>query len=264
MQRYALGIQYIGTFYKGWQKQKKINSTIQENVEIALSKIANEKIETTCSGRTDSGVHASMQVVHFETRSKRLNKSWVAGTNSILPKDICISWIKKVPQDFHARFSAIKRSYRYHIFNGSNQSVLNRNFTSLVRDSLSVNAMQEASKHLLGENDFSSFRGSGCQANSPNRNIYEIKVTKSKKIVSIEVSANAFLLNMVRIIVGSLIDVGLKKNKPEFIQDVLASKNRNMAGKTAEAKGLFYLGPEYNLSFNLIKPKYKNNLVIKN
>ena len=264
MQRYALGIEYIGTFYKGWQKQKKTDSTVQENVDIALSKIADETIKTTCSGRTDSGVHALMQVVHFETRAKRLNRSWVAGTNSILPKDINISWIKKVPQDFHARFSAIKRTYRYHVFNGSSQSVLNKNFTSLVKDSLNLNAMQEASKYLLGENDFSSFRGSGCQSNSPNRNIYDIKITKSKKIVSIEVSANAFLLNMVRIIVGTLIDIGMKKNKPEFIRDILASKNRNLAGKTAEAKGLFYLGPEYDHSFKLVRPKYKNNLVIKN
>tara|TARA_B100000900_G_scaffold138992_1_gene117811 strand:+ start:557 stop:1351 length:795 start_codon:yes stop_codon:yes gene_type:complete len=263
MQRYALGIEYIGTFYKGWQKQKKTSLTIQEKVEESLSKVANENVKTTCSGRTDSGVHASMQVIHFETSANRLNKAWLAGCNSILPKDISINWVKKVPFDFHSRFSATKRTYRYHIFNGNKQSVLNRNFTSLIRDPLDINLMQKASNHLIGEKDFSSFRGSGCQSKSPNRNIFEVKLNKKQKIVSIEISANAFLLNMVRIIVGTLIEVGSKTITPESIKDILEARDRTQASKTAEARGLFYLGPEYDPSFKITKPKYKNQLTIK-
>jgi tRNA pseudouridine38-40 synthase len=263
MLRYALGVEYIGTSYKGWQKQKKTNLTIQEKIEESLSKVANENVKSICSGRTDSGVHASMQVIHFETSARRLNKAWLAGCNSILPRDISINWIKKVPIDFHSRFSAIKRTYRYHIFNGNKQSVFNRDFTSLVIAPLDINLMQKASKFFIGEKDFSSFRGSGCQSKSPNRNIFDIKIKKRQKIVSIEISANAFLLNMVRIIVGTLIEVGLKKIKPEAMKDILEVRDRTQAGKTAEAKGLFYIGPEYNSSFKIYKPKYKNHLTLK-
>ena len=180
MQRYALGIEYVGTSYKGWQKQKKTNLTIQEKIEESLSKVANESVKTICSGRTDSGVHASMQVIHFETSANRLNKAWLAGCNSILPRDISINWIKKVPEDFHSRFSATKRTYRYHILNGNKQSVLNRNFTSLIRAPLNINLMQKASNYLIGEKDFSSFRGSGCQSNSPNRNVSKLSSRKGK------------------------------------------------------------------------------------
>ena len=263
MQRYALGIEYIGTSYKGWQKQKKTNLTIQEQIEESLSKVANESVKTICSGRTDSGVHASMQVIHFETSANRLNKAWLAGCNSILPQDISINWIKKVPEDFHSRFSATKRTYRYHILNGNKQSVLNRNFTSLIRAPLDINLMQKASNYLIGEKDFSSFRGSGCQSKSPNRNVFEVKVKKRQNIVSIEISANAFLLNMVRIIVGTLIEVGSEIISPESIKDILEARDRTHAGKTAEAKGLFYLGPEYNPSFKIYKPKYNNQLTLK-
>ena len=238
MLRYALGVEYIGTSYKGWQKQKKTNLTIQEKIEESLSKVANENVKSICSGRTDSGVHASMQVIHFETSARRLNKAWLAGCNSILPRDISINWIKK-------------------------QSVFNRDFTSLVIAPLDINLMQKASKFFIGEKDFSSFRGSGCQSKSPNRNIFDIKIKKRQKIVSIEISANAFLLNMVRIIVGTLIEVGLKKIKPEAMKDILEVRDRTQAGKTAEAKGLFYIGPEYNSSFKIYKPKYKNHLTLK-
>jgi tRNA pseudouridine38-40 synthase len=154
MLRYALGVEYIGTFYKGWQKQKKTNLTIQEKIEESLSKVADENVKTICSGRTDSGVHASMQVIHFETSARRLNKAWLAGCNSILPRDISINWIKKVPIDFHSRFSAIKRTYRYHIFNGNKQSVFNRDFTSLVIAPLDINLMQKASNFLLEKRTF--------------------------------------------------------------------------------------------------------------
>ena len=263
MQRYALGVEYIGTSYKGWQKQKKTNLTIQEKVEESLSKVADEGVKTICSGRTDSGVHAAMQVIHFETSVTRLNKAWLAGCNSILPRDISINWIKKVPVDFHSRFSATKRTYRYHIFNGNKQSVLNRDFSSLVRSPLDINLMQKASIYLIGEKDYSSFRGSGCQSKSPIRNIFEIKLYRRQKIVSVEISANAFLLNMVRIIVGTLIEVGSGTIRPEAIKDILDSRDRTQAGKTAEAKGLFYIGPEYDSSFKIFKPKYNNHLILK-
>tara|TARA_X000000368_G_C22970836_1_gene685382 strand:- start:443 stop:1237 length:795 start_codon:yes stop_codon:yes gene_type:complete len=263
MQRYALGIEYIGTSYKGWQKQKKTNLTIQEKIEESLTKVANESVKTICSGRTDSGVHAAMQVIHFETTANRLNKAWLAGCNSILPRDISINWIKKVPVDFHSRFSAIKRTYRYHILNGNKQSVLNRDFTSLIKTPLDINSMQKASNYLIGEQDFSSFRGSGCQSKSPNRNVFEVKFKKRQKIISIEISANAFLLNMVRIIVGTLIEVGTKAIAPGSIKDILEAKDRTQAGKTAEAKGLFYLGPEYDPLFKIFKPKYNNQFTLK-
>jgi len=262
MQRYALGIEYEGTHYKGWQKQKKTSLTIQEKVEDALSKVANEEIKIICSGRTDSGVHAAMQVIHFETSSNRTNKALLLGSNSILPFDINIIWVKKVTNNFHGRFSAKKRSYRYHIFNGRHQSVLNRKFSSIIKESLDIVAMQKASNYLIGEKDFSSFRGAGCQSKSAKRNIFEINIKKNGKIIVIDISANAFLLNMVRIIVGTLIDVGLNKINSESIKEILLLKDRTKAGKTAEAKGLFYVGPEYEEGFNLKKPRYRRKLVL--
>ena len=180
MQRYALGIEYIGTSYKGWQKQKKTNLTIQEKIEESLSKVANESVKTICSGRTDSGVHASMQVIHFETSANRLNKAWLAGCNSILPQDISINWIKKVPEDFHSRFSATKRTYRYHILNGNKQSVLNRNFTSLIRAPLDINLMQKASNYLIGERIFPLLEDQAANQKAPTEMFSKLRLRKGK------------------------------------------------------------------------------------
>lgn len=261
MQRYALGLEYLGTKYKGWQKQKKTNQTIQYFLEESLSKIADEQVKVFCSGRTDAGVHSKLQITHFDTNAYRKIDSWILGTNSILPKDISVKWVKKVPDTFHARFSAIKRTYRYHIFNGRQQSVLNRNFTLHIKDRINITNMIEASRYLIGEKDFSSFRASGCQSNSPKRNIFNISIKKNAQIISIEISANAFLLNMVRIIVGTLIEIGTKEIEPTAMKEIIYSKDRKNSGRTVDSKGLFFIGAEYPDEFKLKSPVYNKRFI---
>ena len=193
MKRFAASIEYYGTNYSGWQKQKQTLDTVQEKVENAFSFIANEEIKVICSGRTDAGVHAVSQVIHFDTNAKRFKKSWVEGTNSVLPNDISINWIKSVDNTFNARFSAVNRTYKYIVFNKTSGSIIHSNRVTLVREKLDIDVMVKASRFLLGEKDFSSFRASGCQSKTPMRNVREIKITKKKNIITFEISANAFL-----------------------------------------------------------------------
>ena len=214
MKRFAASIEYYGTNYSGWQKQKQTLDTVQEKVENALSSIANEEIKVICSGRTDAGVHAISQVIHFDTNAKRFKKSWVEGTNSVLPNDISINWIKSVDDTFNARFSAVNRTYKYIVFNKTSGSIIHSNRVTLVKEKLDIDTMVKASRFLLGEKDFSSFRASGCQSKTPMRNVREIKITKKKNTITFEISANAFLFNMVRIIMGTLINFGVNNLDP--------------------------------------------------
>ena len=261
--RIALGVEYDGTNYFGFQKQNATKQTVQGSLEESISKVADHKVKTFCSGRTDAGVHAFMQVMHFDTKAIRSSIEWTRGINSYLPKDIRVLWAKEIDESFHARFSATKRSYIYNILNHSTPSALWADKSLYVPIRLDIQSMKKGSKYLIGEHDFSSFRGSGCQSKSPIRNIFEIKLNRRQKIVSVEISANAFLLNMVRIIVGTLIEVGSGTIRPEEIKDILDSRDRTQAGKTVEAKGLFYIGPEYDSSFKIFKPKYNNHLILK-
>jgi tRNA pseudouridine38-40 synthase len=257
--RVALGIEYDGSEYYGFQKQKSTEQTIQGNLENSISKVANHSIKTFCSGRTDAGVHAFMQVVHFDTESRRSTREWVRGINSYLPHDIKVLWSKELDETFHARFSATHRSYLYRILNNQTPSALWSKRSLFVPQKLDIRAMRAASKYLIGEHDFSSFRGSGCQSNSPVRTIEDIKITKKNNFITFELRANAFLLHMVRIIIGTLLMVGKREIKPVEMKNILNEKDRRIAGKTVSSSGLYFLGPKYPAKYQL--PDFEDNLI---
>jgi len=257
--RVALGIEYDGSEYYGFQKQKSTEQTIQGNLENSISKVANHSIKTFCSGRTDAGVHAFMQVVHFDTESRRSTREWVRGINSYLPHDIKVLWSKELDETFHARFSATHRSYLYRILNNQTPSALWSKRSLFVPQKLDIRAMRAASKYLIGEHDFSSFRGSGCQSNSPVRTIENIKITKKNNFITFELRANAFLLHMVRIIIGTLLMVGKREIKPVEMKNILNEKDRRISGKTVSSSGLYFLGPKYPAKYQL--PDFEDNLI---
>ena len=257
--RIALGVEYDGTNYFGFQKQKSTKQTIQGSLEESISRVADHKVKTFCSGRTDAGVHAFMQVLHFDTKAIRSSIEWSRGINSYLPKDIRVLWAKEIDESFHARFSATKRFYIYNILNDPTPSALWAHRSLYIPTRLDMQSMKKASKYLLGEHDFSSFRGSGCQSKTPIRNIHKIKISRKDDFVTLEFTANAFLLHMVRIIVGTLIMVGKKEIKPEEVDKILKQKNRKIAGKTVSSSGLFFLGPCYPKEYKL--PEFNNNLI---
>ena len=242
--RIAFGVEYDGRAYVGWQKQKS-GTGVQTVVEKALSQVANESVTTTCAGRTDTGVHAAAQVVHIDTDASRAAHNWVLGANSNLPADVSISWAKEVDKEFHARFSATSRSYRYLILNRPIRSGLWHQSAWWVHESLDTDRMHAAAERLVGRHDFSAFRASGCQARSPVREINAIVVERSGALVSISVTANAFLQHMVRNIAGVLAAIGTGQREPSWIQDVLESKNREAGGIAAPPHGLTLVGVEY-------------------
>lgn len=214
-------------------------------MEDALSEVANEPIETICAGRTDTGVHAIAQVVHFDTSAERSERGWVLGANSNLPDDVSARWAKPVDQEFHARFSAMSRSYQYLILNRLVRSALNRDRAWWVTQTLDANKMQQAADHLLGEHDFSAFRAAGCQASTPVREIREFNVTRNEDWISIDVTANAFLQHMVRNIAGLLVKIGQGDEEPAWAREVLDSRDRAKGGMTAPAHGLTLTRVDY-------------------
>ncbi|MDR1057226.1 MAG: tRNA pseudouridine(38-40) synthase TruA [Coxiellaceae bacterium] len=242
--RIALGIEYDGTNYHGWQRQLNL-VTLQEKVEEALSRIAAEKVTIACAGRTDAGVHAFGQVVHFDTKAERSDQAWILGTNSNLPTDIRILWARHMSQDFHARYSATSRCYRYIIYNNKVASALLRHRTMWCPYKLNEKLMREAGRYLLGEHDFSSFRGSGCQSRSVMRNVTLLEVTRGGAAINIDIQANAFLLHMVRNIVGVLLKIGIGEHPPFWVKEVLDARNRTSAAVTVPAAGLYLVKVEY-------------------
>ena len=257
--RVALGIEYDGSEYYGFQKQNSTEQTIQGNLENSISKVANHSIKTFCSGRTDAGVHAFMQVVHFDTESRRSTREWVRGINSYLPHDIKVLWSKELDETFHARYSATHRSYLYRILNNQTPSALWSKRSLFVPQKLDIRAMRAASKYIIGEHDYSSFRGSGCQSNSPVRTIENIKITKKNNYITFELRATASLLHMVRIIIGTLLMVGKREIKPVEMKNILNEKDRRISGKTVSSSGLYFLGPKYPAKYQL--PDFEDNLI---
>ena len=248
--RYAIGIEYDGSAFLGWQIQRQ-EPTVQGVLEHALAKVADHKVRITACGRTDSGVHALCQVAHFDSPSERSERSWVLGLNSHLPDGVSVLWIRPVDEDFHARFSAFARSYRYRILNRWIRPAIEHGRASWVRQALDADAMHEAAQHLLGEHDFSSFRASNCQATHPVREIHAISVERRVDVVTLEVTANAFLYHMVRNIAGSLIRVGKGEAPPGWLREVLAAKDRNQAAPTAQPDGLYFLGARFPQHYGL-------------
>ena len=213
--------------------------------------VANEVIEVTCAGRTDTGVHATGQVVHFDSSAERSTHGWLLGINSNLPDDINATWAEIVDDEFHARFSATARFYRYRILNQLARSSLYRQRAWWVHQPLDEKRMQSAAEILLGEHDFSAFRAAGCQASTPTRTIHSLKIEREKNWITLDICANAFLQHMVRNITGTLVSVGLGEQSPEWIQQVLDSRDRKQGGIAAPAHGLTLVGVRYPESFAL-------------
>lgn len=246
----ALCVEYKGANYQGWQRQPTVSS-VQGCLEKALSQIANEPIEVFCAGRTDSGVHGTAQVVHFEHASNRGEKAWVQGTNTLLPGDIKVRWSTTVSEEFHARFSATARRYRYFIQNTRVRSAL---FPDLVTNhpfELNAEHMNEAAQALMGEQDFSAFRAADCQSNTPMRCVTDISVTREGEWVVVDLTANAFLHHMVRNIVGSLIPIGEGHQPITWMAELLAGKDRKKAGPTAKPNGLYLIDVRYADHYDL-------------
>ena len=249
--RIALGIEYDGSRYCGWQMQSHGTRTVQDEIEKALSIVADHKIQVVCAGRTDTGVHATGQVVHFDTHAERRSKAWVMGVNTHLPDDVCVHWARPVADDFSARFSATMRSYRYVIQQRVARPALYSHRVTWVYNDLDSAAMHTAAQVLLGENDFSSFRSSACQSAHARRRIKSIDVTTEGSFVYIDIQANAFLHHMVRNIVGSLLKVGTDERPQGWIAELLALKDRTRAGPTAPAPGLYLVAVQYPHEFDL-------------
>jgi len=250
MMKYAIGIEYCGAAYCGWQRQSHCES-VQQNLESALGFVANQPIELVCAGRTDSGVHAIEQVAHFETSAERSERAWVLGSNCRLPRDIRLKWAVPVDDDFHARFSAKARAYRYIILNSPVPSAIFHDRSSWELQILDQKAMHDCAQILLGEHDFSSFRAAGCQAKSSSRNIHEISVTRLGEMIFLDIRANAFLYHMVRNIAGSLVAVGKGEKDASWFAGVFKACDRKLADKTAAAAGLYFLQASYEEQYKL-------------
>ena len=252
MSRIALGIEYDGAKFAGWQCQRHARS-VQAGVEEAVARVANEKVDVVCAGRTDAGVHALGQVAHFDTAARREMRSWMLGINANLPDDIRILWAREVPRDFHARYSAIARFYRYVILNRAMRSALQPRQTTWNFYPLDEHRMQTAADHLLGEHDFTSFRAQGCQSSSPWRIMHFIRMSRVEDRVIMDICANAFLHHMVRNIAGVLMEVGCGKRDTDWTKALLGIKDRSQGGVTAPPDGLYLGGVYYPPQFGLPK-----------
>jgi len=250
--RIALGVEYDGSQYHGWQAQTGLH-TIQQATETALARIADTEISVVCAGRTDTGVHATNQIIHFDCDKERTIRSWIHGANSYLPKDICVRWGKEMPEDFHARYSALSRRYRYIIYNSSIRPALQRSSVTWQYRQLDHRIMQDGAKHLLGENDFTSFRSVECQSNTPMRNVHNLQVSRQGDLLMIDITANAFLHHMVRNIAGVLIAVGSGKKPANWVKEVLEAKDRRLGAETAPPYGLYLVNVAYPKEFGVIQ-----------
>jgi tRNA pseudouridine38-40 synthase len=242
--RIALGISYSGNGYEGWQSQLSRN-TIQDKLELALTRFAVEPVRVMCAGRTDAGVHALMQVAHFDTTVQREAASWVRGTNAFLPSDIAVQWAQHVPDTFHSRGSAIARRYAYVVLESPVRPSVEAKRVGWVYRPLDGAAMQQAIAHLLGEHDFSSFRAAQCQAKSPVKTISRIDISQRAGYWRFEFEANAFLHHMIRNIMGCLLAIGQGRYPPDWLAGVVAARNRKVAAPTFSPDGLYFLGPVY-------------------
>lgn len=248
--RIALAVEYNGAGFCGWQRQPHCLS-VQENLELALSQIADSEVSVICAGRTDTGVHAIAQIVHFDVSVERPLRAWTFGANTKLDRRVAVHWAAPVPENFHARFSAIDRSYRYIIHNRATRPGVGSGLLSWVNRPLDDKVMHSAARMLLGENDFSSFRSADCQANHPVRTIKKLEVNRRADNVIIDICANGFLHNMVRIIAGSLIKVGVGERPVEWVGELLAAEDRTLAGMTAAPGGLYFIQPTYPSEFEI-------------
>lgn len=258
VQRYAACVEYDGANYCGWQRQNH-SPSVQQQVEQALGKVADHEIKVICAGRTDTGVHATGQIIHFESANSRTEFNWVNGANSLLPTDICIRWAKPVSDDFHARFSAVARTYRYLLLCNKQRTAICPQAITLVKaEELDLAEMQKAMDLLVGKHDFSAFRGANCQAKSPIRQVEYVNIEKIGQVIQFEIRANAFLLHMVRNLVGALVPVGKKELTLEGFEKIFRGLDRKLAPAAAAPNGLYLTEVEYPPEFNL--PESENGL----
>lgn len=251
--RIALGIEYDGRGFQGWQRLRA-GRTIQGCVEAALSKVADHEVRTACAGRTDSGVHAIYQVVHFDTESRRDSHAWVLGSNVHLPADVSVLWAREVEERFHARFSATGRTYRYCILNRAARPGLLKGLATWEWRPLQVERMQSAAAALIGEHDFSGYRALACQSRSPVRQVRRLEIRRRGHWVLIEIEANAFLHHMVRNIAGVLMAIGKHKAPVGWAAEILARRDRTAGGVTAPPDGLYLAAIDYPAPFGLPRP----------
>ena len=241
--------QYDGSNYSGFQSQKNASS-IQDRLELAISSIGGLEERINYAGRTDAGVHATRQIFDFSSKDRRETSQWLKGLNSQLPNDISVSSIQKVPNEFHSRFNAINRSYTYVIYTGKTQPIFLRDYIYWEKHEIDLEIMRAEATHLIGTHNFNSFRGSKCTAKNPVRTLESINIEQKENFIVVSLCANAYLYNMVRIIVGTLLDIS--KGSGKNMETILNAQDRKIAGKTAQAQGLFFTGADYkdiNLGF---------------
>ncbi|WP_332814567.1 tRNA pseudouridine(38-40) synthase TruA [Ramlibacter sp.] len=248
--RWALAISYLGQAYDGWQSQPS-GRTVQDRLEAALARFADQPVSTVCAGRTDAGVHGLMQVVHFDTPVSREPFSWVRGTNRYLPADIAVQWAQPVPDEFHSRACALARRYAYVLLQSPVRPSLEAGRTGWVFRPLDEAPLRDAAQRLLGRHDFTSFRASACQAKSPVKTMRRIEITRRGPYWRFEFEADAFLHHMIRNIMGCLVQVGQGLQPPQWMDEVLAARSRDAAAPTFSPDGLYFLGPVYEPRWGL-------------
>jgi tRNA pseudouridine38-40 synthase len=250
MTRWAAEVEYVGTRYSGWQSQPHAIS-VQGEIETVLSRVAAQPIAISAAGRTDAGVHGYAQIIHFDSTAERSPYAWLLGSNSQLPSDISLRWVQTVRDDFHARHSAVARRYRYVIHNHRARSALLNDRVAWLKWPLDAEPMHRAAQALIGELDFSAFRGAQCQSSTPMRCVTDISVYRSGEFVLLDIRANAFLHHMVRNIAGTLMEVGSGRRPEAWVKEVLDSRDRTQAGMNAAAEGLYLVAADYPAEFGI-------------
>lgn len=252
--RIALGVEYCGTPFRGWQSQAQ-GGTVQDALEFALGQIAGQHVGVICAGRTDAGVHASHQVVHFDAKVERPLSAWVRGVNSHLPDSVAVRWAQPVSEEFHARFSARGRRYRYLLLNRPQRPGLWQGRVGWYHGALDLALMQDAAGRLRGEHDFSAFRAAECQAKTPVKILWRADVRQQGSLIILDFEASAFLHHMVRNLVGSLVRIGRREQPPGWIDELLLARDRKLAAPTFAADGLYFRGPLYEAHWSLPDPE---------
>lgn len=251
MPRYAASVQYDGSRFHGWQILKTGLPTVQAAVEKALSKVADHPVSVICAGRTDARVHGCDQIIHFDSPAVRSNRGWTYGANANLPDEVAVNWVRPVSEDFHARFSALWRRYRYVIYNHPIRPAhLSKGVTWNYRP-LDVERMKAAAEYLIGKHDFTSYRAVQCQAKNPVRDVTRLEITRHGSLIILDIQANAFLHHMIRNIAGVLMSIGCGKREPQWAREVLEARDRTQGGVTASPCGLYFVGVGYDNQFDL-------------
>jgi len=248
--RIALGLEYHGMPFHGWQSQAD-GSGVQDALERALSEIGGQSVSVIAAGRTDSGVHATMQVVHFDTDAQRPGTAWVRGVNALLPDAVAVHWSMPIADEFHARFSATGRHYTYLLLDRPVRPALLNGRVGWYHQPLALARMREGAAALLGRHDFTAFRAAECQAKTPVRTLDRLDIAREENMIRFDLHADAFLYRMVRNIVGALVYVGSGRQPPSWIGDLLAGRDRARAAPTFSSAGLYFTGVDYPTRFNL-------------